>query len=122
MKIAPVAATEGRRPLILPRTAPGYVFGRAIAYVVMAAGAVLAVAGIGLTILHVIGPGPWMAWPLWQGAIALPYAGPLAIAIALGLVLLGQLAQALFDNAAAAQALIAIERAKADHSNSQGWR
>ena len=85
-------------------------------------GDVLALAGLTLSALHALGPGPWTSWPFWKDYLALPLLGIAMIGAALGLVLLGQLARASFDAAGALRELLAVERAKAEYLNSQGQR
>jgi hypothetical protein len=122
IKIAPAGSTNGRRSLVLPRARQEYQIGLALAHTGMAAGCLLAVAGVTLTVLYALRASAWAAAPLWKESLAQPWTGPALIGAALGLVFVGQLARAVFDTAGALRELLAVERAKAEHLNSQAQR
>jgi hypothetical protein len=119
IKIAPAGPAKSRRSLVLPRTRQEYQVGLALAHTGMAAGCLLAVAGVTLTVLYALGASAWAAAPLWKESLAQPWTGPILIGVALGLVFVGQLARAVFDTAGALRELLAVERAKAEHRDSQ---
>lgn len=116
LRIAPVGAGEPPSPLILPEPVGGYRTGRLIAHGLATVGIVLMLVGL---VLGAAGLLPSGVLPgAGQMAAALhPAVGPLAIAAGVLLVLVSQLARAVFDIARSTRDLAAIERAKVEHRN-----
>ena len=115
LKIAPAGIADQRRALVVPEPVSAYLAGRVIAHGLTGAGVLLAILGAASGVAHVLAPEAVAAVPFAPDFLTSPAVGPVAIAGGLALILAGQVARALFDAAAAARELVAIERAKAEH-------
>lgn len=112
--LAPVEPDRGR-PVHLPARRNDYLAGRLIAACVTWFGAIFAVAGAGVLPIALLAPDLLAITRQFGMVVNGAIFGTSAIVTGLGLVLLGQIARAMMDQANATCDLAAINRAKAEH-------
>lgn len=123
--LAPPAPVEDHHPAIpvpLPEPARDYRTGRVLARLTAWSGGALALAGIALLPLAMLGPRVWSGIPLLRSLEPGALSALALVVLGLGLVMLGQLVRALLDHANAARDLAALQRAQASARPKRGHR